>query len=339
MSEEIVLNADNRVRTGTNKNREIRRNESMVPAVIYGNNQDTKNIKLYLNEITKASESELFFTQVLKIMLDGNEEKVVLKELQREPEKGKLLHADFMRVSSKTKLKVVVPIKFTNEDDCIGVKNEGGVITKLIRELEVSCLASNIPEAIELDLLEVSLNESLRLSDIKLEEGVEIPNLDDNSDQMVVNVAPPKAIVEDEPEMLDDESMEADSDEGEVKADTGSACYRSFKNIVQQGSNRLQVVAHRQNQSFFDNLLVPIFNTQDFDQANKDVEKEVMKRYTYEYFMVNVGNAAYQEAGSSMSKGSVDAETTGTAYKVYACGIYNRDDIIIPLESIIVLPG
>ena len=75
----------------------------------------------------------------------------------------------------------------------------------------------------ELDLLEVSLNESLRLSDIKLEEGVEIPNLDDNSDQMVVNVAPPKAIVEDEPEVLDDESMEADSDEGEVKADTGSA--------------------------------------------------------------------------------------------------------------------
>ena len=223
MSEEIVLNADNRVRTGTNKNREIRRNESMVPAVIYGNNQDTKNIKLYLNEITKASESELFFTQVLKIMLDGNEEKVVLKELQREPEKGKLLHADFMRVSSKTKLKVVVPIKFTNEDGCIGVKNEGGVITKLIRELEVSCLASNIPEAIELDLLEVSLNESLRLSDIKLEEGVEIPNLDDNSDQMVVNVAPPKAIVEDEPEVLDDESMEADSDEGEVKADKGSA--------------------------------------------------------------------------------------------------------------------
>ena len=62
------------------------------------------------------------------------------------------------------------------------------------------------------------------MSDIKLEEGVEIPNLDDNSDQMVVNVAPPKAIVEDEPEMLDDESMEADSDEGgEVKPDTGSA--------------------------------------------------------------------------------------------------------------------
>ena len=125
----------------------------------------------------------------------------------------------------------------------------------------------------------------------------------------------------------------------ENKADTGSACYRSFKNIVQQGSNKLEVVDNRQKKIFFDNLLFHKINKQDFDQANKDVEEEVMKRYTYEYFMVNVGNAAYQEAGSSMSKGSVDAETTGTAYKVYACGIYNRDDIIIPLESIIVLPG
>ena len=116
MSNEIILNADARLRTGTNKNREIRREDSMVPAVIYGNNEDTKNIKVPLNEITKACESELFYTQVLKIILDGNEEKVVLKELQREPEKGKLLHADFQRVSSKTKLKVTVPVKFINEE-------------------------------------------------------------------------------------------------------------------------------------------------------------------------------------------------------------------------------
>ena len=137
MSNEIILNADARLRTGTNKNREIRREDSMVPAVIYGNNEDTKNIKVPLNEITKACESELFYTQVLKIILDGNEEKVVLKELQREPEKGKLLHADFQRVSSKTKLKVTVPVKFINEEECHGVKMEGGVLTKAIREIEI----------------------------------------------------------------------------------------------------------------------------------------------------------------------------------------------------------
>jgi large subunit ribosomal protein L25 len=89
MSNEIILNADLRIRTGTNKTREIRREDSMVPAIIYGNEQESKNIKVRLNELTKASESELFYTQVLKILLEGQEEKVVLKELQREPVKGK----------------------------------------------------------------------------------------------------------------------------------------------------------------------------------------------------------------------------------------------------------
>ena len=112
MSNEIILNADLRIRTGTNKTREIRREDSMVPAIIYGNEEESKNIKLKLNELTKASENELFYTQVLKILLEGNEEKVVLKELQREPVKGKFLHADFQRVSRKTKLKVVVPFRF-----------------------------------------------------------------------------------------------------------------------------------------------------------------------------------------------------------------------------------
>ena len=117
MSNEIILNADLRIRTGTNKTREIRREDSMVPAIIYGNEQESKNIKVRLNELTKASESELFYTQVLKILLDGQEEKVVLKELQREPVKGKFLHADFQRVSSKTKLKVIVPFRFIGEED------------------------------------------------------------------------------------------------------------------------------------------------------------------------------------------------------------------------------
>ncbi len=117
MSDEIILNADLRIRTGTNKTREIRREDSMVPAIIYGNNEESKNIKVKLNELTKASENELFYTQILKILLQGHEEKVVLKELQREPVKGKFLHVDFQRVSRKTKLKVLVPFRFIGEED------------------------------------------------------------------------------------------------------------------------------------------------------------------------------------------------------------------------------
>ena len=210
MSNEIILNADLRVRTGTNKTREIRREDSMVPAIIYGNEEESKNIKLKLNELTKASENELFYTQVLKILLEGNEEKVVLKELQREPVKGKFLHADFQRVSRKTKLKVVVPFRFNGEEDCEGVKTDGGVLAKAISEIEIACLAGNIPEAIEIDITNLMLNEAIRLSDINLPEGAEIPGFDEENDQMIVSVNPPRAEEEEEPEIL------PDGEEGEV---------------------------------------------------------------------------------------------------------------------------
>ena len=201
MSNEIILNADLRVRTGTNKTREIRREDSMVPAIIYGNKEESKNIKLRLNELTKASENELFYTQVLKILLEGNEEKVVLKELQREPVKGKFLHADFLRVSSKTKLKVIVPFRFNGEEECEGVKTDGGVLAKVISEIEIACLAGNIPESIDIDITNLKLNEAIRLSDINLPEGAEIPGFDAENDQMVVSVTPPRAEIE-EPEIV-----------------------------------------------------------------------------------------------------------------------------------------
>jgi large subunit ribosomal protein L25 len=216
MSNEIILNADLRVRTGTNKTREIRREDSMVTAIIYGNEEESKNIKLRLNELTKASENELFYTQVLKILLEGNEEKVVLKELQREPVKGKFLHADFLRVSSKTKLKVIVPFRFNGEEECEGVKTDGGVLAKVISEIEIACLAGNIPESIDIDIANLKLNEAIRLSDINLPEGAEIPGFDAENDQMVVSVTPPRAEI-DEPEIV------PEGEEGDASQADGSS--------------------------------------------------------------------------------------------------------------------
>ena len=212
MSDEIILNADLRVRTGTNKTREIRREGSMVPAIIYGNEEETKNIKVKLNELTKASENELFYTQVLLIKTGDNEEKVVLKELQRDPAKGKFLHADFQRVSRKTKLKVIIPVNFINEEECVGIKIDGGVVAKAIREVEIMCLAGNIPESIDVDIENLNLGDSIRLTEISLPEGSEIPGLTEETDQMVVSVNAPKAVEEDpiiEEELEDGEVAEA----------------------------------------------------------------------------------------------------------------------------------
>jgi large subunit ribosomal protein L25 len=219
MSEQIILNADPRERTGSNKARVIRNIDGMVPAIIYGAEKDSLNIKLRLNELTKASQNELFYTQVLLIKTGEEEEKVVLKELQRDPAKGKFLHADFQRVSRKTKLKVVIPVNFVNEDDCEGIKNEGGVISKSIREIEILCSAGNIPESIDVDVIDLPLGGSIRLTELNLPDGSEIPGLDETTDQMIVSINAPKAVVEEEPVVVDDEAedeaVEAASEGGE----------------------------------------------------------------------------------------------------------------------------
>lgn len=222
-SNSITITAQLREITGTNKVRNLRKNE-MVPAVIYGNEAEVQKVNIPLNELLKASQNDLFYTQILLIAIDGKEEKVVLKELQREPQKGKLLHADFMRVSRKTILKVTVPINFINEENCLGVKTEGGVVIKTAREIEVSCSAENIPESIEIDIENLNLNESLRLSDIVLPEGAEIPGLTEETDQLVVSVNPPKAVIEDDP--MDDVDDESES-EGETSEATSDSSEQS----------------------------------------------------------------------------------------------------------------
>ena len=220
MTDQIILNADSRERTGSNKARVIRKIDGMVPAIVYGDEKETLNIKLKLNELTKAAENELFYTQVLLIKTGENEEKVVLKELQRDPAKGKFLHADFQRVSSKTKLKVVIPVNFVNEEECVGVKVDGGVVAKTIREIEIMCLAGNIPESIDVDIESLNLGDSIRLTEISLPEGSEIPGLTEETDQMVVSVNAPKAVEEDP--ILEEELEEGEVAEGEEVSDSGS---------------------------------------------------------------------------------------------------------------------
>jgi large subunit ribosomal protein L25 len=235
MSDQIILNAETRDRTGSNKARVIRKIDGMIPAIVYGDEKESLNLKLYLNELTKASQNDLFYTQVLLIKNGELEEKVVLKELQRDPAKGKFLHADFQRVSKKTKLKVVIPMNFINEEECIGVKNEGGLITKAIREVEIMCLAGNIPESIDVDVTNLELGSSVRLTEVVLPEGSEIPGLTDETDQMVVSVNAPKAIEE---EPIIEEGDEAEMfEEGASEENEGSDDDKSNEDSENEGSS------------------------------------------------------------------------------------------------------
>ena len=215
MSEQVNLNAEAREIDGKSSSRKLR-NAGSVPAVIYGGETDPIKVSILEKDITKASEVPGFTTQILKITVSGEEQSVIVKELQRHPATQRVLHADLQRVNPDTKISITVPVRFINEDICVGVKTHGGAIARLINNIDISCLASNLPEYLEVDIAALDVGDSIFLSGLNLPDGVEIPSLalGDDRDQAVVSVTEAK-VLDIEPEIIetDGEGVE-DSEEG-----------------------------------------------------------------------------------------------------------------------------
>ena len=218
MSEQFELIARVRARSGTNLVRRLRR-EGDVPAVLYGGGKDNISIAVNHDVLFHSLEKEEFHSAIIIINTDGKKEQAILRDVQRHPHKINILHADFQRVDESKILTMTMPIHFTGEEECIGVKNSGGVLSHLINDIEISCLPKDLPEQIELDVENLDLNESLHLSDIELPENVSITALmhdDDNEyDQAVVSVLPPRVEIEIEEET----ELEEISEEGAEEAD------------------------------------------------------------------------------------------------------------------------
>ena len=218
MSEQVYLNASNREVEGKSSSRKLRRDGS-VPAVVYGGEKDPMRISILEKDIAKASEIPGFATQILSINISGEEQNVILKELQRHPATQRVLHADLQRVDPDTKINISVPVRFLNEDNCMGVKMHGGAISRLINDIDITCLASNLPEYLEVDVAELDVGDSIFLSALNLPDGVEIPSLSlgEDRDQAVVSITEAK-VLDVEPEMVepsDDEGDQASDDSGE----------------------------------------------------------------------------------------------------------------------------
>jgi len=228
MSDQVILNAEDRKEDGKSSNRLLRRNGS-IPAVIYGGSKDPIRVSILEKDITKAALVPGFSTQILSVSVSGNNEDVIIKEIQRHPASERVLHADLMRVNPDTKISISVPVRFINEENCIGVKMHGGAISRLINNIDINCLASNLPEYIEVDVENMDIGDSVFLSALSLPEGVEIPSLalGDDRDQAVVSVAEPKSMeVETEIEEVigeeGAEGKEGDQDNEESSDEKGS---------------------------------------------------------------------------------------------------------------------
>ena len=194
MSNDYTVSAKARADVGKGASRRLRRLESEVPAIVYGGDKAPQMISILHKDFLWFLEDEAFFTSVVTLDIDGKQESVVLKDLQRHPAKLKLLHADFLRVDANTMLTLHVPLHFLNEESCIGVKNQGGNITHAATDLEVHCLPKDLPEFIEVDMALVEVGTTLHISDLKLPEGVESTALalGEDHDQAVAAVHAPR---------------------------------------------------------------------------------------------------------------------------------------------------
>ena len=198
MTVEFALNAEVRSDLGKGASRRLRRNVSMVPAVIYGGDKAPQSISLLAKDLAKLLENEAAFSHVLSLDVAGTKENVLIKALQRHPAKGFVLHADFQRVVAGQKLTAHVPLHFINEATAVGVKQQGGEISHTISEVEVSCLPKDLPEFIEVDMAAVEVGQTVHMSDLKLPKGVELVALAHGNDLAVSNIHASRVKAEDE---------------------------------------------------------------------------------------------------------------------------------------------
>jgi large subunit ribosomal protein L25 len=187
---EFVVAAESRTETGTGPNRRLR-GRGLIPGIVYGAGRAAVSVAVSPRDITEILRSASGENTLFDIEIEGERRKVILKEFQREPLKGQLLHADFFEVALDKLIEVSVPIEL--EGTPIGVKNQGGLLDFITRELEIECLPTDIPEKFTVDVSGLELNRHLRVSEVTLPSD-RITLLTD-ADVVIAHVVTPRADV------------------------------------------------------------------------------------------------------------------------------------------------
>jgi large subunit ribosomal protein L25 len=205
------IEAETRTDLGKGASRRLRHTEKF-PAVVYGAGKDPVSLTIDHKKVLHSLENEAFYSHILSLSVDGKEEQVILKDLQRHPARIAIMHADFLRVSATEKLHLRVPLHFLNGEESPGAQ-EGGLITHSTTEIEVACLPKDLPEFLEVDLASLELDHSVHMSDIKVPAGVELVELSHGEahDQAIAACHMPRgASDEDEGDVVAPEAAETE---------------------------------------------------------------------------------------------------------------------------------
>jgi large subunit ribosomal protein L25 len=190
MSQKFELFAEDRPDQGKGASRRLRR-DGKVPAILYGAHREPRALSLDHNALLHNLENDAFFSSILTVTTGDKSQPCILKDVQRHPYKQLVLHVDLQRVLEDEEIRVSVPFHFLGEDKAPGVK-AGGVVSRVMNELEISCLPKHLPEYIEVDVSALELEVVLSLGEVKLPEGVSIVGGEDMLEQPVVIIHRPR---------------------------------------------------------------------------------------------------------------------------------------------------
>ncbi len=156
---------------GTGASRRLRR-AGTVPGIVYGGEAAPIAIETNHNDLLLKMKKEAFHSSIINLVIDGKKEQVLLRDYQTHAYKQLILHVDFQRVDATHELHIKVPLHFVNEENAPGVKLGGGLVNHVTTELDIHCLAKDLPEFIEVDLGALKVGENIHASQIKLPKGV-----------------------------------------------------------------------------------------------------------------------------------------------------------------------
>ncbi len=196
MGETTILEATAREGTGKGAARTARRN-GQVPGVIYGGGEAPQSINLNFNTLLTLLRRGKFMSSLHNVKVDGVDNRVICRGVQRDVVKDMPIHIDFQRLSEKSRIKLFIPVEFHNQGICPGIKR-GGTLNVVRHEVELNVIAGDIPEKLDVDLAEAKMGDVIKISAIALPKGV-TPTIADR-DFVICSIATPAGFVDDEEE-------------------------------------------------------------------------------------------------------------------------------------------
>jgi large subunit ribosomal protein L25 len=191
MKTSFELVAEFRETQGKGASRRLR-HDGKVPAILYGGHAAARTLTLSHQKLLIMLDNERFYSTILNLKVGDQSQAAILKDVQRHPFKNAIVHVDFQRVEENEKIRISIPLHFTGAAVAPGVKSQGGLVSHMRTEAEVSCLPKDLPEFIEVDISGLSLNESIHLSQLKVPQGVVLVELA-KEDAAVVAIHSPRA--------------------------------------------------------------------------------------------------------------------------------------------------